>query len=95
MFAVKRTEADGTLFVAVPNWDMVDIYHGNKQVTSVSISFKTARALAWFLLWRYVICWSWFGLRLKLYKRKLCKHQVAQAKRNAQSTAQFQSSRKL
>lgn len=54
---VRCVEADGREWAFVENPWGVSVYHGRGDVTLDVLSWRSARALAWFLMRRSIVAW--------------------------------------
>ncbi len=63
----RWVEPDGAEVAVVARGDAVDLYFGREDIQSASLTPGTAFRLAWFLLWRWGVCATWCGLRLRLW----------------------------
>lgn len=65
--ALRQVEEDGTEVTAICRGDAFDVYHGRREISSFSMSPRVAIRFAWFVLWRWFVNATWFGLKPRLW----------------------------
>ena len=65
-------DKDGGYEIAsTDNNDGFELWLGNPWEWHVFYSAKDARRLAWFILWNWWVCGTWFGLKRKIWYKAL------------------------
>lgn len=65
--ALRQVELDGQEVTVMARGDAIEVFYGRKDISSFSMSPRVAIRLAWFILWRWFVNETLFGLRSRAW----------------------------
>lgn len=65
---IAMVEPDGSQVGVIAQGDSIVLYYGKDAVTGLSLTPTSMLRVAWFSIWTWWVCSTWFGIRTRIWQ---------------------------